>query len=279
MKIANILSASALCGKRKDFMEINKYSLYTEKQGINLRVACVADLHSRPFSKVISALEKTDPDVILLAGDILEIAAPYMESRNKNGFEFLRHASKIAPVYYTYGNHEIYNSHAKHGNPKKPDEKTSEEYKNIIREFGVHLINDCFEEYKNEKVQNNFYVGGVVCGKDKNPDVDIDMPNLQFVNEFETLNGYKLLLCHYPHYYEKYLRSSDVDLILSGHAHGGQWRVFGRGIYAPHQKFFPKYTSGLHDNKMLISRGVVNNSFIPRIFNPCEVLDINISSK
>jgi predicted MPP superfamily phosphohydrolase len=67
---------------------------------------------------------------------------------------------------------------------------------------------------------------------------------------------------------------------LSGHAHGGQWRIFGRGVFAPHQGLFPKYTSGLHDEKLLISRGASNNvPLIPRFFNPREVLDIHIISK
>ncbi len=261
-------------------MKISKYLLYTDKSGVDLHIAVVADLHSRPYSTVVQALKIIKPDIILLAGDILEIAAPYMRTRNKNGFEFLREALLIAPVYYTYGNHEIYYSHAKRNQSKAPDPKMFDEHLSIIRNLGVHIINDSFEQYTSVGEASNIFIGGVVCGYDKNPAINLDVPNMSVVNEFASLNGYKILLCHYPHYYDKYLKNTDIDLILSGHAHGGQWRIFGRAVYAPHQGFFPKYTSGLHDNKLLISRGVVNNlRFIPRLFNPCEVLDVRISSK
>ena len=104
---------------------------------------------------------------------------------------------------------------------------------------------------------------------------------LDFINKFSTLNdGFKILLCHYPHYYHRYIKNTDIDLILSGHAHGGQWRIFGRGVFAPHQGLFPKYTSGMHDDRLIISRGVVNNAKpIPRLFNPCEIILINLKSK
>ena len=64
------------------------------------------------------------------------------------------------------------------------------------------------------------------------------------------------------------------DLVLCGHAHGGQWRIFGRGVYAPDQPLFPKYTSGVLENRCVISRGIGNHTHSPRIFNAPEVLMI-----
>ena len=92
-------------------MKIKKYTVYTEQKGTDLTLACVSDLHARPYDKVIAAVKKIKPDAILLPGDIVEIAAEYMNERNQNGLNFLKEASKIAPCYYTYGNHEIYFSH------------------------------------------------------------------------------------------------------------------------------------------------------------------------
>jgi predicted MPP superfamily phosphohydrolase len=81
-------------------------------------------------------------------------------------------------------------------------------------------------------------------------------------------------LCHHPEYRDKYLKDRSIDLILSGHAHGGQIRLLGRGLYAPGQGIFPKYTSGIHAN-MIISRGLSNTAgFIPRLFNPREIVYI-----
>ena len=59
---------------------------------------------------------------------------------------------------------------------------------------------------------------------------------------------------------------------MSGHAHGGQWRIFGRGVYAPGQGIFPKYTSGVIDGRCVISRGLSNHTHVPRIFNPPELV-------
>ena len=189
---------------------------------------------------------------------------------------FLQEAARIAPCYYTYGNHEIYYSHARGKNPKTPEPALSKKYLDAINSYGVHLINDSFESLDNT---SEVLVGGLVCGRDMDPALEQKDPDLNFLSDYSKKSGFKILLCHYPHYYERYLKDVDVDLVLSGHAHGGQWRIFGRGVYAPHQGLFPKYTSGLHDGKHIISRGAVNNSKpIPRFFNPCEVIEINIHS-
>ena len=72
------------------------------------------------------------------------------------------------------------------------------------------------------------------------------------------------------------LRGRDVDLVLAGHAHGGQVRVFGRGLYAPGQGLLPKYTHGVIDHRMIVSAGASNSVSIPRWGNPCEVLRIEL---
>ena len=68
-----------------------------------------------------------------------------------------------------------------------------------------------------------------------------------------------------------------IDLTLSGHAHGGQWRFFGRGVFSPGQGLFPKYTSGMYDGgRFIVGRGLGNPIIIPRIFNSPEVLVIRL---
>jgi predicted MPP superfamily phosphohydrolase len=100
------------------------------------------------------------------------------------------------------------------------------------------------------------------------------------MEDFASLPGYKLLMSHHPEYYARYLRPYDIDLIVSGHAHGGQWRIFGRGVYAPDQGLFPAYTSGLHEGRLIISRGVANSvPLVPRFFNPCEVVTVTVESE
>ncbi|MBQ8408722.1 MAG: metallophosphoesterase [Clostridia bacterium] len=257
-------------------MKITKYVTYTSKPGIDLRFTVVSDLHARPYDGILKALRNASPDAILLPGDILEIISPKMEKRNQNGWEFLKAAAKIAPCYYCYGNHELYNTASKRTTSAVDDI----DRQRTVRSLGIHLVNDSFERldsYQHAPV----YVGGLVCGRDMVDSKQYDRSlNRDFLSAYEAESGYKILLCHYPHYYEEHLKNTEFDLILSGHAHGGQWRFFGKGVYAPHQGLFPKYTSGIHDGRHIISRGAVNNAKpIPRLFNPCEILEITVKSK
>ena len=255
-------------------MKITKYVINTNKILTDLRLAVVSDLHARPYQKVLDALNRIQPDLILLPGDILEVAAKHMEKRNENGLRFLEKATEIAPVYYCYGNHEIYHSHENSEGKKVPDPALAAQYEDKIRSFGVKIVNDRSVALH---YGGTLHVGGLVCGREMDPALPQNGPDLAFLKKFDQNGGFKILLCHYPHYFKQYLKDTDADLILSGHAHGGQWRIFGRGVYAPHQGLFPQYTSGLHDGRHIISRGCVNNAKpIPRLFNPCEVLEIRI---
>ena len=103
-----------------------------------------------------------------------------------------------------------------------------------------------------------------------------------WLDDFAGEDGYKILLCHHPEYWslrEPMLRDKRIDLVLSGHAHGGQWRILGRGVYAPGQGILPKYTSGVHYGpygSLIVSRGLDNPyRKLPRWGNPCEVIFIH----
>ena len=76
-----------------------------------------------------------------------------------------------------------------------------------------------------------------------------------------------------------FIKNSGFDLILSGHAHGGQWRLFGRGAYAPGQGVFPKYTKGIYDGRFIVTSGVGNVYLVPKINNPPEVCVINLEEE
>ena len=92
----------------------------------------------------------------------------------------------------------------------------------------------------------------------------------------ERENGAKILLCHKPELYWKRLRARNLDLVVAGHAHGGQIRLGGQGIYAPGQGLFPKLTRGVADDKLIISAGAGNPVRMPRWGNPCEILLIHM---
>lgn len=257
-------------------MKITKYQINTPKVNTSLNIACVSDVHGRKSDAVVDALVELSPDVILLAGDIVEVSNDFMKQRNENAMRFLERIAGIAPIYYCFGNHEIYYSHTSKEKDRVPDKEMEIETVKKIKALGINLINDSFNKICLSN--DDILVGGLVCGRDMNPALKIKEPDLLFLSEYDKEEAFKILLCHYPHYYERYLKNTSFDLILAGHAHGGQWRIFGRGIYSPHQGLFPKYTSGIYDNRFIISRGAVNNSrFFPRIFNPCEIIHIMIS--
>ena len=255
-------------------MKITKYQISTSKINHSLSIACVSDTHARKCDKVIDALTEISPDIILLAGDILEVSNAFMKKKNQRALQFLTRVSEIAPVYYCFGNHEIYYSHTRKEINRIPNDEMESKNINKVKSLGIKIVNDAFERV-NLTNNDEVLIGGLVCGRDMNPALNVSEPDTTFLELYDNEESFKILLCHYPHYYEKYLKNTSFDLILAGHAHGGQWRLFDQGIYSPHQGLFPKYTSGIYDDRFIISRGAANSSRpIPRIFNPTEVLNI-----
>jgi hypothetical protein len=143
-------------------------------------------------------------------------------------------------------------------------------WREVIQSTGAIFL------YEEHTVWNGLVIGALGSGL-LNPGW---IPDLSMLEGFIAADGYKLLLSNHPEYFDRYLRPLAIDLTVSGHAHGGQWRVFGRGVYAPDQGLFPKYTGGLHENRLVISRGVANTvPFVPRFFNPCEVVTVEVNAK
>ena len=102
------------------------------------------------------------------------------------------------------------------------------------------------------------------------------VPDLRFLADYAALPGYKILISHHPEYYPKYIRDLPIDLTVSGHAHGGQWALFGRGLFAPGQGLFPRYTAGVYEGRLAVSRGLSNGVRVPRIGTPFEVVYITV---
>lgn len=230
--------------------KVTKYNLYGDVDK-NLKFAFVSDLHDFPNEEVISAIYKNEVDAVLVGGDFIHGNSIY-----KRGFEFLEKIGAKFPTFCVLGNHEA---------------GFSGDIRSKIKSANAHLLDNDYLDFGGIKI------GGLTSGKFY-PERGFS-PNVNFLTEFSQEKGFKLLLCHHPEYYPKYIKDLPIDLILSGHAHGGQWRIFGRGIYAPGQGFLPKYTSGIHDGRLIISRGLGNLYFIPKINNKPEILIINIIKK
>lgn len=252
-------------------------------------IALVTDTHNRPADAVLESLRHRKPALILLAGDFVYADPPTVPGRLKmhnspEARDLLRGCAALAPTFVSLGNHEWMLNDAD---------------LELIVSYGVTVLDNRFvslsiggtalcvggltsarltayQTWRNQLPLAFLYPWPGKEGWPKNPE-----PNLDWLEEFEQQSCYKILLCHHPEYVPRYLQNRSVDLILSGHAHGGQWRYYSpldkcfHGVYAPGQGLFPKLTEGMLGNQ-IISRGLSNNSVIPRLWNPPELVYINL---
>jgi len=263
---------------------VRKYSIEEEEIETPICIALVTDLHSCYYgenqSDLIDAIDAVNPDVILLGGDIFD---DVKEDTNTELF-FTGIAGRY-PIYYVTGNHECW------GGKYRFDKQMA-----ILKKYSIPVLSG--------ETQTLTVNGEAIslCGVD-DPDVymvktdletdpegyilaqtnkeDTFLSQIAAVSETTPEDSYTILLSHRPEYYEAYT-GHDFDLVLCGHAHGGQWRIPGilNGLYAPHQGIFPKYAGGRYDSEdmtMIVSRGLAKETTrIPRIFNRPELVVIDI---
>ena len=247
-------------------LEIYKYNVKSEdipSEFDNFRIVQISDLHNAEFGenneKLLLMLKQADADIIAITGDMID-------SRNTGvdvAISFAQKAVNIAPVYYVNGNHES---------------RVLGEYEKLkqgLTDAGVTILENSSAD--------------ITIGDETISLIGINDPTLrmelvddtmeqniahQLVNVIPDNDNYKVLLAHRPEYFDVY--AENVDLVLSGHAHGGQFRIpFIGGLVAPGQGFFPEYYEGSHikeNTEMIVSRGI-GNSIIPfRINNKPEII-------
>lgn len=236
--------------------------------------ALISDTHGRIIDDLAEAAAEAAPDLILVPGDAIENKRP----GHPDGVRMLARLAAVAPVFFSVGNHE---------------RALSREQTDGLAEAGIHCVDLSTERFSVRGTQlciggvpSASYENGERCGTSLaellfTPRARAELPQktVDYIAEFSAEGGAKLLLCHHPEYYRRYLRDCDTGIICAGHAHGGQIRLFGHGLYAPGQGFFPRYTSGVHDGRFVISRGLTNHSFPPRIFNRPELVILHIYSE
>lgn len=243
------------------------YTIETDKLEEPLRLVLITDLHSCYYGKeqttLIQAVEEQNPDIVLLGGDIFDDVRSYENSETT-----IKYLAEEYRCYYVTGNHEYWSE----------DIST---ILHIVDSYGITILEgECDTiEVRGEKIN--------ICGVD-DPDVTSytknakSMPDqLAEAQKQAEPDCYTVLLSHRPEYAETYMKY-DFDLVLSGHAHGGQWRIPGilNGLYAPNQGLFPKYVGGLYEfesGTMIVSRGLARESTLaPRIFNRPELVVIDL---
>ncbi len=251
------------------------YKITAEKFVKKMRIILLSDLHDNDYPNISEKVTALKPDIIAIPGDLSSrldmLEGEYASTDKKtvthiSSFSLLGKLSKIAPTYYSFGNHELCGHYYKKNFGLSANEKNIE----LIKSSGAILLDDSFDFF-----DGGIVIGGLTSGMTR-PSLE---PKLDWIDDFCNQGIFRILLCHHPEYYEKYLKNKKIDLILSGHAHGGQIRLFGRGLYAPGQGILPRHAGGAYDGRLIVGRGLANTAFVPRFFNPRELVVVDLIPK
>ncbi len=251
-------------------LSVSRYDFETDKINGQIKLTLLTDLHSCDYGdgqrELINAIDAENPDAILLCGDIFDDGLP-----SENATEFIKDISSKYPCYYVSGNHEFWSRQA-------------DDFKAILESCGVKVLEGTSEvlEIAGERI----HISGI-----DDPDTDrYPSRSVPYAEQLRRLSEeladdelFTILLSHRPERIDELL-PLNPDLVLSGHAHGGQWRLpilLENGLLSPNQGLFPKYTNGgylFDDTTLFVSRGLAREStrVIPRIFNRPEIVVITL---
>jgi predicted MPP superfamily phosphohydrolase len=217
------------------------------------KIMFLSDLHSETFHDLHNIAREEKVNYIFITGDLFDSSEETGTDSWEELIFNLREISYKIPIYCSLGNHEIEHS-------------TIEYVKNKLEKNNLNLLDDEWVDL------NGILVYGFTPSLSRNQIIKTHI--LNFPEEPDKT----IVLCHKPLDYINCVSKYNPFLTLSGHNHGGQWRFFGHGIYAPDEGLFPKYTSGFYfDNKLLVSRGLGNKCMFPRINNNSQVIILTIN--
>lgn len=234
------------------------------------RIAQISDLHNTEFGRnnqqLLALLRQAQPDIIVITGDLVDSYRPHI----KTGIAFASQAAQIAPTYYVTGNHEARIS-------------AYDTIKSGLLAANVIVLEN--ERTVLEKDGERITLIGAVDPGFSSDALTGDASAVMERTLRELMDGrenYTILLSHRPELFETYA-ASGVDLVFSGHAHGGQFRLpLIGGIFAPGQGLFPRYDAGLYSQShtsMVVSRGLGNSLFPFRINNRPEIVLVELQSR
>ncbi|MBR3969634.1 MAG: metallophosphoesterase [Ruminococcus sp.] len=252
------------CSWQNNTLTVTEHIYKNEKISDELddfTIVHISDLHNKNFGKeqkrIAEKITELAPDIIVITGDIVD-------SRRTNipkALEFAEKAAEIADTYYVTGNHE-----------HRLDDEDFEKLMNGLEQTGVKCLTD--ESVDIEKNGGSF----VLSGFD-----DESLVNIEYNCPKLAADKLNVVLAHEPQLIEDYSNHGNIDLVLTGHAHGGQFRLLFIGaVYAPDQGINPEYTEGMHkmgDTSMIVSRGIGNSALPVRLFNFPEIIKITLKSE
>ena len=237
------------------------------------KIVQLSDLHNKLFGenqeKLTKKVEGLHPDLILVTGDLID-RRKYNEEPS---IVLMQELVKIAPVYYVTGNHEWGSG------------KFLNSLQDKLIDLGVNVMRNSHDTIK--KDEDEIYLIGIddpTINTDESY-ADYNIAESAIEDSMEGLGNkgsYKILLSHRPELFSLY-QKFDIDLIFSGHAHGGQIRIpFIGGLIAPGQGLFPEYISGKYDegnSTLIVNRGLGNSLFPQRILNKPEIILVTLTNE
>ena len=250
------------CYYENNALQVTNIDISSSKINSKIKIVQLSDLHSKQFGKnnsdLIKLVNKQKPDIIVFTGDLIDVTT----SDINPSLNTLIELNKTTPVYYIVGNHE-------HGAYK------NDEIISTLKTAGVHALS-------NETTSINIKNTNIsIIGLDE---INYNKQKIdKMLSSFEKRSDFKIILSHFPENFQNDYKNYSVDMVMSGHAHGGQVIIpFIGAIYAPGQGFFPKYYMGKYTENnvsLVVSRGLGNSRFPIRINNRPEVVVVNLLPK
>ena len=246
-------------------LKITHHSLDSTKVNSSIRIALISDLHGKKFGKnnyrLIKKIASDNPDLILMTGDIFSRDNTEQEYFAAIG-NLVESLSELAPTYYSLGNHE-------HTNPEL------EKIKATVTAAGAVILDD---NYTDITVNNTpVRLGGISYYRYWE-----EAPN-DYLADFTNVSDdvFTLLLCHNPEFYLWGIKNYPIDLVASGHTHGGIVKLPLLGpLYAPEQGWFPDYAAGFYEfenGHLAVTTGLGSSpGYLPRVFNRPEIMIIDV---
>jgi predicted MPP superfamily phosphohydrolase len=236
-----------------------------------LKIVHISDLHNKNFHvNLTKKIKRINPDIIFITGDLID----RRKTNVAMAVKFVKEIVAIAPVYYVSGNHEQLSGDYK-------------ELKNELNSLNVIIMDNFYTKIniKGSEIGLLGIADPAINQNEKTYPIENNTNYMRNALQEITHNlntDFNVLLSHRPEHFEIYKRFN-IDLVFSGHAHGGQIRIpFLKGILSPNQGFFPKYSEGMHregETSMVVSRGLGNSLFPFRIFNRPELIVVTLNKK
>jgi len=253
--------------------------------GCPCTLALLSDSHNTNPAPILASLRAHRPDIICISGDFVYGSVPehgLKMEESINAMELVRVCAEIAPTFVSLGNHEWMLS------PSDLD---------LIRSVGAVVLDNAWmttvvdggdvviggltsarvTEYQSwRRTQHTDELYPKTASRSATP-ASPPQPDLSWLDDFCSVPGYHVLLSHHPELWPR-IKEKKIEMVVSGHAHGGQVRVFNPfkrewvGLFSPGQGLLPSLTSGVVEGRLVISRGLSNTTVVPRICNPPELV-------